>query len=49
MGHHFYLTKPAADWQMGFPVGNGRLGMTQQGGIDEENLLINEEIGRAHV
>ncbi|WP_148410262.1 glycosyl hydrolase family 95 catalytic domain-containing protein [Murimonas intestini] len=43
MGHHFYLTKPAADWQMGFPVGNGRLGMTQQGGVDEENLLINEE------
>ena len=22
-----YLTKPASDWDMGFPLGNGRLGM----------------------
>ena len=43
MGHQFYLKEPAADWQLGIPVGNGRLGMTQMGGVDEECLLINEE------
>lgn len=38
-----YLTKPASDWDMGFPLGNGRLGMMPYCRPDEEQIIINEE------
>lgn len=38
-----YLTKPAQDWEMGFPLGNGRLGMMPYCRPDEEQIIINEE------
>lgn len=41
--HIFYLEHPAADWEQGLPVGNGRLGAVILGGALEETLLINEE------
>jgi alpha-L-fucosidase 2 len=38
----WYL-QPAADWNEALPVGNGRLGAMQFGGIAQERLQLNEE------
>lgn len=43
MRHTFYLNHPAADWEHGLPVGNGRLGAVCLGGVDDEKLILNEE------
>ena len=37
------LNHPAAGWDKGMPIGNGRLGAMVMGQIDNEMLLINEE------
>jgi len=34
---------PAADWDTGYPVGNGRLGATAFGRFPTERILLNEE------
>lgn len=38
-----YLTEPAKDWDYGFPLGNGRLGLMPFGRPDEEQIIVNEE------
>lgn len=40
MAYHF--DRPAAMWEATFPLGNGRLGMMPDGGIDTERVLLNE-------
>ena len=39
----FYLNHPAARWDHGFPVGNGRLGAMQLGATSHERIQISEE------
>ena len=34
---------PAKSWDVGYPVGNGRLGATAFGGFPKERILLNEE------
>lgn len=38
-----WYDRPAANWNEALPVGNGRLGAMVFGGIDEEQLQLNEE------
>jgi alpha-L-fucosidase 2 len=35
--------KPASNWELAYPVGNGRLGAMVFGGFPRERILINEE------
>ncbi len=37
----WYL-KPAMQWEETLPLGNGRLGMTPNGGVTEENIVLND-------
>ncbi|MBE7177337.1 MAG: glycoside hydrolase family 95 protein [Mucilaginibacter polytrichastri] len=37
-----WYTKPAAQWEETLPLGNGRLGITPDGGIDRETIVLNE-------
>src|SRR5690606_7071890 len=37
-----YYTSPAAGWQQGLPIGNGRLGAVIQGGMDREVWSLTE-------
>ena len=41
--HHIRDNAPAADWDTGHPVGNGRLGATAFGRFPKERILLNEE------
>ena len=41
--HHIRDDAPAADWETGHPVGNGRLGATAFGRFPKERILLNEE------
>ena len=41
--HHIRDNAPAADWETGHPVGNGRLGATAFGRFPKERILLNEE------
>ena len=41
-----YLTEPAKDWDYGFPLGNGRLGLMPFGRPDEEQIIVNEDTVR---
>ena len=34
--------KPAACWEESLPLGNGRLGMTPDGGADKEVIVLND-------
>lgn len=38
----YYFTEPARFWEESFPLGNGRLGMMPDGGIERENIVLNE-------
>lgn len=38
----YHFTEPARIWEETFPLGNGRLGMMHDGGIEKENIVLNE-------
>ncbi len=38
----YYFDSPATIWEETFPLGNGRLGMMPDGGVDKENIVLNE-------
>lgn len=40
MGYHF--DEPATIWEETLPLGNGRIGLMPDGGIENENYLLNE-------
>ena len=35
-------TSPAAIWEATLPLGNGRIGMMPDGGIDTEHIVLND-------
>jgi alpha-L-fucosidase 2 len=37
-----WYDKPAAQWEETLPLGNGRLGMTPDGGVKEEKVVLND-------
>jgi len=37
-----YYTKPAKVWEECLPLGNGRLGMTPDGGVENEHVVLND-------
>ena len=37
-----WYDKPATHWEETLPLGNGRLGMMPDGGIDQENIVLND-------
>ncbi len=39
-GYHF--DAPASIWEETFPLGNGRIGMMPDGGVEQETLVLNE-------
>lgn len=39
----YWLETPADDWERAIPIGNGRLGASVWGNIDNERITINEE------
>lgn len=43
MEHKYWLDKPAENWELALPVGNGRLGASVWGKADNERITINEE------
>lgn len=38
----YHFDAPARIWEETFPLGNGRLGMMPDGGINQENIVLNE-------
>lgn len=38
----FFFDKPASIWEETFPLGNGRIGMMPDGGIEKETYVLNE-------
>ncbi len=40
--HTIWFDSPATMWEATLPLGNGRLGMMPDGGICEENIVLNE-------
>lgn len=38
----FWYAEPAKDWKAAIPLGNGRIGAMVFGGVEEEQILINE-------
>ena len=40
--HSLLFDRPASIWEETLPLGNGRLGMMPDGGISEENIVLNE-------
>ncbi len=40
--HQLYYVSPAAIWEETLPLGNGRLGMMPDGGIEREHIVLNE-------
>jgi alpha-L-fucosidase 2 len=38
----YFFNRPAARWEESFPLGNGRIGMMPDGGVDQENVVLNE-------
>lgn len=40
--HQLYYTSPAAIWEETLPLGNGRLGMMPNGGLQREHIVLNE-------
>ncbi|QNL49566.1 glycoside hydrolase family 95 protein [Olivibacter sp. SDN3] len=39
---NIYFDRPAAQWEETLPLGNGRLGMTPDGGIEDELIVLND-------
>ena len=37
-----WFDKPAAQWEATLPLGNGRLGMTPDGGVEKEKIVLND-------
>ncbi|HLZ85675.1 MAG TPA: glycoside hydrolase N-terminal domain-containing protein, partial [Puia sp.] len=37
-----WYDKPARQWEETLPLGNGRLGMTPDGGVTEEKVVLND-------
>lgn len=37
-----WYTKPATIWEAALPLGNGRLGMTPDGGVGKERIVLND-------
>lgn len=37
-----YSDKPASQWEESYPLGNGRLGIMPNGGIDKERIVLND-------
>lgn len=40
--HSLYYTTPASIWEETLPLGNGRLGMMPDGGVEREHIVLNE-------
>ena len=40
--HRLYYTAPASIWEETLPLGNGRLGMMPDGGIQHERIVLND-------
>lgn len=38
----YFFNRPASIWEESFPLGNGRIGLMPDGGIDKENIVMNE-------
>ncbi len=38
----YFFNEPAKIWEETFPLGNGRLGLMPDGGINHENIVLNE-------
>ncbi|MBR1576091.1 MAG: glycoside hydrolase N-terminal domain-containing protein [Bacteroidales bacterium] len=38
----YHFDAPAAIWEACFPLGNGRIGMMPDGGVDKETVVLNE-------
>lgn len=38
----FHFDRPARIWEESFPLGNGRLGLMPDGGVDTERIVLNE-------
>lgn len=38
----YHFNTPAKMWEESFPLGNGRLGLMPDGGVDKENIVLNE-------
>ena len=38
----YHFDAPARMWEETFPLGNGRLGMMPDGGVEKENIVLNE-------
>lgn len=38
----YFFDRPASMWEECFPLGNGRLGMMPDGGVNKENIVLNE-------
>lgn len=38
----YYFTSPATIWEETIPLGNGRLGMMPDGGVEKETIVLNE-------
>ena len=43
MKYRYWLDQPAADWELTLPIGNGRLGASVWGNIEDERITANEE------
>lgn len=43
MRFRYWLDRPAQDWEEALPIGNGRLGASVWGCVDNERITINEE------
>ena len=41
--YRIYNNTPSVVWEDSYPVGNGRMGATVMGYVDEEVLYLNEE------
>lgn len=39
---NYHFDKPAQMWEETFPLGNGRIGLMPDGGIEKESILMNE-------
>ena len=38
----YFFDRPARMWEETFPLGNGRLGMMPDGGLEKEKVVLNE-------
>ncbi|WP_280748163.1 glycoside hydrolase family 95 protein [Parabacteroides sp. PF5-9] len=38
----YYFNQPAQIWEETFPLGNGRVGLMPDGGVEQERILLNE-------